>query len=713
MLKLKNVCKSYIVNKAKQKILDNITLDFDDRGLVLILGASGSGKSTLLNIIGGNLACDSGEILFNNRRINSLKPRELDSYRRTIVGTIFQDYNLIDYMNVYDNVALNCNSEMKKSMVMDILKQLKIYDKRYTAVRKLSGGEKQRVAIARTIVNDPKIILADEPTGSLDSQNGILVMEILRDISKYKLVIMVSHDKELTSKYADRVINIKDGKCTYEPLGIDTNEPMVFDSRKISRIRIFKLAMRNLWLKKLRTIISAIAISLGMMGIFTVINLYSNFDSEINDLERQVVSIFPITIRNGEYEIMDTKVNKSDNQIIIRNKNEQFYTNRINQKYIEYLNNIEEISYLNFDYDISMPAISDNYQLMDNKYLNSIPSIKYIDDNFNFLAGNNITNRFQILLKVDSNNNVPDELLNYFGISDNVSYDEVIGRKIKIIVNDQYYLYNNGYYIPNIDYVSMYEKSNIELTIVGIVKEKEVTVDESILYYDASLIDLLMDINSQSEIVRKQILVDYNVLGLNIGKNDMLSFLGYNTLPVEINIYVSNLSDKDKLIRYLDDYNLNNEKVLYVDTMSEAINILREFMMIIGIILIVFSVVSVIISLLLVGILTSVRVLECRKEIGILRNLGFSKKNIKELFNIENIILAIMAIIISAILVNLSVVPLNSLVNKYLDGANIFDINYVIFMLAGLFNIFIVREAGIIPAHRASKMDIISCIYNR
>ena len=422
MLKLKNVCKSYIVNKEKKNILDNITLDFDNKGLVLILGASGSGKSTLLNIIGGNLRCDSGEVWLDGVCINELKSRELDSYRKGVVGTIFQDYNLIDYMDVYDNIVLGSDREVD----INILKELNIYNKRYVRVSKLSGGEKQRVAIARALINNPKIILADEPTGALDSKNSILVMEILKKIASNRLVIVVSHDKELVSKYADRIINIKDGKCVYEPIDISNDEKMVLGNKNVSYKKILKLGIKNLWLKKVRTLISSLAIALGVMGMFTVINLYSNFNEEISDLEKRVVSIFPIVIGNGEYEILDAKINKSDSEIIIRNKEEQIHTNRINGKYIDYIKNIEEIAYLSFDYDISMPVISDRYNLIDNKYLKLVPDVKYIEDNFIFLAGNNISNCYQILLKIDSNNNVPYELLNYFGIGDNISYNEII-----------------------------------------------------------------------------------------------------------------------------------------------------------------------------------------------------------------------------------------------------------------------------------------------
>ena len=709
MLKLKNVCKSYIVNKEKKNILDNITLDFDNKGLVLILGASGSGKSTLLNIIGGNLKCDSGEIWFDGVCINKLKQKELDNYRKSVVGTIFQDYNLIQYMDVYDNIVLGSD----KKIDIDILKELDIYNKRYVRVNKLSGGEKQRVAIARAIMKDSKVLLCDEPTGALDSKNSILVMEILKKTAYDRLVIVVSHDKELVSKYADRIINISDGKCFYEAVECKEEEKLVLCNKKVNYKDILKLGIKNLWLKKVRTLISALAIALGLMGVFTVINLYNNFNKEINDLEKRVVSIFPIVVSNGEYKILDAKDDKSDSEIIVKDKSEQIHTNRISQKYIDYIKNIREVAYLNFNYDISMPVISDNDKLIDNKYLRTVPSIKYISDNYLFLAGKNIKNLQEILLKIDSNNNVPSELMDYFGIDNNISYDEIIGRKVKIITNNNYYMENNGYYVPGIDYNLMYEKSNIELTIVGVIKEKEIAIDESYLYFDNGLIEMITDINSDSEIVKKQIEKDYNVLGLNIGKNEMLSYLGYNVVPVGIEIYVNNLDNKDRVIKYLDDYNHNNEKLIYVDTMSDAVNVLKQLMMVIGVILIIFSVVSIIISLLMIGILTNVRVLECKKEIGILRSLGFSKKNIRSLFNTENVLLGVIAIVISIILINLMVHPLNMLVNKYLDEINVFDINYVIFILVGLFNIFIVREAGIIPAIRASRLDIVSCIYDR
>ena len=416
MLKLKNVCKYYKLGEEKKIILDNVNLDFKNRELVFILGASGSGKSTLLNIIGGNLKSDSGEIWLDGECISDYSDHEYDKYRSLVIGNIFQDYNLIDYLNVTENVLLGYSDGLSKKEIALLFKQLGIYDKRYEKVVNLSGGEKQRVAIARALVNNPDIILADEPTGALDSKNGIEVMEILSKIALNKLVIVVSHDNYLANKYASRIINIKDGKCDYVPL--NENSFIVTDGRKDkSKIySVIKLAIKNLLIKKMRTIFTAIAISLGVISMSLVVNLYSNFSSEINNLEKGVVSVFPIIVNNGDYQVLDEKEKIINNKIVIKDRNKYIHTNKINNNYLDYINHIDEIKYLTYDYDISLPLISDTYNKIDNKYLKIIPSEDYINDNYEILAGRNVKNKDEILLKLDNYNNVDSKLINNFNI---------------------------------------------------------------------------------------------------------------------------------------------------------------------------------------------------------------------------------------------------------------------------------------------------------
>ena len=713
MLKLKKVCKYYQVGKNKKLILDNITLDFKDRELVFILGASGSGKSTLLNIIGGNLRCDSGEIWLDGDCVSNYNEHELDGYRSTIIGNIFQDYNLIDYMNVTENVMLGYTGGMTKKEIATLFKQLGIYDKRYEKVVNLSGGEKQRVAIARALVNNPDIILADEPTGALDSKNGMQVMDILKSLAYNKLVIVVSHDHYLANKYASRIINICDGKCSYEI--IPGNSSIVKNDRenKSKFWAIIKFAIKSLWLKKIRTLFTIMAISLGIISMALVTNLSSSFTSAINDLEKEAVSVFPITISNGDYEVTDKEETKANDKLIIKNQSEFVHTNKINNNYLNYLKNIQEINYLVYNYDISMPLISDTYNKIDKSYLKVVPSDKYIHDNYDILYGKDIKNKYQVLLKVDENNNVDSELLNAFNINTDISYKMIVGRKIKVILNDLYYIKNGEYYITNNNYRELYDKSELELEIIGIVKAKEEADNRSYLYVSSELMDEIIKINSDSEIIKDGLKKDSNILGISADKDDTLAFLGYDALPSQINIYIANLFDKDKVIKKLDEYNQENDKLIYIDTMATAIDIVKKFIMIISIILIIFSIIAITISSLMIGILTNVRVLERKKEIGIFRSLGASKGDIRRLFNFQNMLIGCLALGISLFIIIVIKMPINNIIDNYLKIGDIFKINYGLLGLVFLINLIIIYIAGIIPTIKASRLAIVDCIYNR
>ena len=711
MLKLINVCKEYKNGKNKYLILDNINLSFNTKGLVFILGPSGSGKSTLLNIIAGNLKCDRGEVWLGNKCISKLSSRCLNNYRSNIIGNIFQDYNLIEYMSVIDNIKLAYNGKGNNGIIK-LLKDLNMYDKRNVIVSKLSGGEKQRVAIARALVNGNSIILADEPTGALDSKMGIQVMDILKEVSKDRLVIVVSHDNNLANKYASRIINIKDGKCESLTINTSSDNKIInnFKRKKNKITSIIKLAFKNLWLKKGRTLFTSLAISLGIISMFLVGNLYYNFNDEIKKMEKEVVSVFPISINNGEFEILDNKVKESNNKIIIKDRKKMIHTNKIDNDYLNYLKEIKEIKYIIYRYDALIPFVSDNHKMIDNNYLRVIPKDKYINDNYKILYGRNISNNREVLIKVDSNNNVDSRLLNYFNIDTDIEYSKIVGRKLKVILNDQYYIKNGNYYVANNNLDSIYNNSNMELTIVGIVKEKN-TVDEgNYIYYSNDLLTEILSINGKSNIVNSQIKSNYNVLGLNIEKGEMLSLLCFNSLPSGVDIYVSNLSLKKDVIKYLDKY---DKKLIYVDTMSSAIDIIRQFINIISLILVMFSIIAVIISSLMIAILTNVRVLERKKEIGILRSLGNSKRDIKRLFNLENMMIGLFALIISLLVCKSMVRPINNIMYKYLEISNIFRINYYIMLVIFLINMILIKISEIIPLYRAGRMDIVSCIYNK
>ena len=710
MLRLRNICKSYKIGKEDKVILDNINIDFKDRELVFILGPSGCGKSTLLNIISGNLRSDSGEILLGDKDICKFSDSELDGYRNSMIGNIFQDYNLIEYMSVIDDVMIASTFKIDKFRINTLLKQIGLQDKKKMIVNKLSGGEKQRVAILRALVNDSKIIIADEPTGALDSENSLKIMEILKKLSKNRLVIVVSHDNELAGKYADRIIKMNDGKVVYLPQ--ISNEEITFRMGKRIRLdSIFKIVFNNLWMKKGRTILTSLAMSFGIIGMLVVLCLSNNFNREIDMLEKDIVGVFPIKVSNGEIYKDNEIVVESNDKIII--KDDEVYKNEIDVSYMKYLEGIKEIKYMTYGYDISMPIISDRYKKIDFLYFEMIPSSGYIIDNYDLLYGDVPRNKGEILLKIDSNNNVDRELMEAFLIDDDIEYKEIVGRKMKVILNDEYYLLDGGRYVESYDYEEMYINGGIEITIVGVIREKDIIMDNSGFLYGSGLIYDVMDKNRDSEIVRKQLDIDVSVLGNGYDKKDMLNYLGYNSIPNSIDIYTSNLDDKREVIRLLDKYNSENKNVIYVDMMADTIMIVKDFVNIISIVMIIFSLVSVLVSSLMIGIFSNMKILERRKEIGILRSIGARKGDIVRLFNIENMIIAIFSVLVSVGLLLVLKKPLNMIIFNMTGLDEMFEINIMVVLIVFIFNIFIVRLAGIIPIRRASRMDITKCIYGR
>lgn len=712
MLKLINVNKSYKDGNYKNIVLDNINIDFNKKELVFILGSSGSGKSTLLNIIAGITDVDSGNILIDEIDITKFNSRELCSYRNNMIGYVYQDYQLIEYMSVIDNIKLGQTIFNDKKNIDDILDKVGLLDKKKVVVNKLSGGEKQRVAIARALINDTEIILCDEPSGALDSVNSIKIMELLKEISKDRLVIVVSHDNYLANKYASRIINICDGKVLYQKMDNKSSFKKI-SKKRISFKEILKLAFNNLKLKKWKTIFTSLAISLGFFCMMLVLNLSYSFNIVINDMEKEIVSMLPISISNMNYEILDSDIKKSNEMVIYKDISKYIHKNKINSDYIDYLNSIDEISYISYDYDISFPIISDKYLYLDSNYMKMLPDNNFINKNYDILYGNGINDMYDILLKVDSNNNVSSEILDIFNIDEDINYSELIGRSLRIIINDDYYIKNGDYYYINEDNKRLYDKSNIELKIVGIVREKEITLDNNYFYYHGDMMNYLLNINRNSKIIKDQLEREDLVINFYYDREHLLSYLGYNTIPNNINIYVDNLSNKKMVLNKLDEYNKNNDKIIYNDNLKDTMEIIKNMINIITLILIVFSMISVIVSSLMIFILTNNRVMESVKEIGILRCLGARRVDIRNLFNIENIIISVISSLIGICLMWIMKMPINYLFNIILGEDSILNINYVFVIICIVFNILMVLISGVIPVNMASRKKIVDCIYKR
>jgi len=279
MLQVKKISKQYKTGDLIQVALNNVSLNFRDNEFVSILGPSGSGKTTLLNIIGGLDRYDKGDLIINNVSTKHYKDRDWDSYRNHTIGFVFQSYNLIPHQTILANVELaltisGISKRERKRRALEALDNVGLKDQAHKKPNQMSGGQMQRVAIARALVNNPDILLADEPTGALDTETSVQVMELLKQVAKDKLVIMVTHNPEIAEEYSTRIVKLKDGKI------IGDTDPFNPDEKKLDKpqhknlgkssmsvLTAFSLSLNNLFTKKARTILTAFAGSIGIIGI--------------------------------------------------------------------------------------------------------------------------------------------------------------------------------------------------------------------------------------------------------------------------------------------------------------------------------------------------------------------------------------------------------------------------------------------------------------
>lgn len=702
MLQLEHVYKSY----KKEKILKDICISFSDNGLYSILGPSGSGKSTLLNLIFGITKVSSGDIYYDNLNITKMKNRKWDMWRNNTVSFIFQDYKLIDNMSVIDNIKLGENLSVKRSNIIDIMNYLGIYDIRNKNVNLLSGGEKQRVAIARTMVNDPRIILCDEPTGALDSENSIKIMNILSELSKDKLVIMVTHNKELAEIYSKKIYYIKDGIIDENTLMERSTNKFKLKKTKIRFLSTFKLALGNLKRKKLRTILTSFSNAIGLICVSLVLLLSSSFSREINSYEDDIISKVPIVIGNGSYEKMVDKNNYDMSKVNIKKEKDFIHTNKIDKEFMDYFKNISNSYYVSYNYDISMPIIGNN-EVLDLKYFNMLPYRENYNyyQNYELVSGRYINNSNELLLKVDSYNRVSDKIMELFNIKDNVNYEDVLGKYITIIDYDKYYSVLDDNIFVNDKY------DGNKLFVVGIIREKEIVDDNSYIMYDHKLLDKYIERNKNSLLVKSILDNKINLFGTS--REELLNYFLYNSIPNKISIYVNNTVEKDNLFNSIKLYNNSHDnKIIYVDTTKEMIDLVKDIIKIITVVLASFSIISIIVSSIMIMVLTNTSVLERIKEIGILRSLGGRRRDITRLFNLENMMIGIISSMISLFGIYLMINPINRVLDKYLEIGNIVDFDYKKLLIISLISIIFTVISGYVPSRMASKREIIDCFNN-
>lgn len=667
MLELKNVTKIYKTSGITQTALNKVSIKFRDNEFVSILGPSGSGKTTLLNIIGGLDHYTSGDLIISGISTKNYKDSTWDIYRNHKVGFVFQSYNLISHQTALSNVELaltisGVGKKERRKRAIEALKKVGLKDHKDKKPNQMSGGQMQRVAIARALVNDPDILLADEPTGALDSKTSVQIMDLLKEIAKDRLVVMVTHNPDLAKQYSTRIVKLKDGVITDDSNPYDGEEQEVSTNigkkTSMSFLTALSLSLNNLMTKKARTFLTAFAGSIGIIGIALILSLSNGVAKYIDDKEEEALSNYPLTIQKNTMDMtsMMTSMMESSkeeyNDDLIHSNNIlsnlltslKTKTNNLkdfksflddNKKIKKYANDIQykydlDINLYTKDVDgnnlrVNPTDISENLgtlsQFMQfsnsNVFVELFNNQKMLLDNYDLLAGNLPSNYNEVVIMVDSNNQISDYTLYALGLKsqseledivsksekgedvkssiETYSYDDLLGLSYKLVLNTDYYVKENNIWIDksnNKDYMDELLDSSCDIKVVGIIKAHENTSlnTTGAIGYTQDLTRYVIEKINDSDIVKEQkensdinvftgksfddnnITIDPSIYSLSESeiKSYMLNFADNKATyednlvrlgaidtsnPDEISIYPKDFNSKDEIVDIIDSYN--------------------------------------------------------------------------------------------------------------------------------------------------------------
>ena len=729
MLTLKNIKKIY--EQSDEAVLYDINLTFNRDEFVSILGCSGAGKSTLLNIIGGLDCKTSGKLLINGKDIYKCNDSNLDYYRKNNVGFIFQNYNLIEHLTVYENVMLSLlltNSKNKHKRVLKMLDKVGLKDKKDSKICDLSGGQKQRVAISRALINNPDIILADEPTGALDYKTGYEIMNLIKKLSKNKLVIMVTHNKVLAKKYSSRIIYLDKGRVIS-----DTNPSkkkkiyfnMKYNGRNLSIKNALLYSIKTIKAKRKSFLLTSLASSIGLILVALIISVSSGLKKEMNSYEKNVLSSVPIIIPSVKTKISD-KSKMPKNKLYSYDYKEESKINPINDDFVKYINKMKtKLSCdINYSRNLKFNILTEDYNLLDNVEFSQMPSIKYIKKNYTLLAGSYPKNKNELMLVADQKNRIDKNILDALKFNGDVNVSDIFKKKMKLIFNDDFYIKKDNVYFINKNFENVYkEKNNVALKIVGIIRltkdgkesyKNDLANERSSLAYLSNLADDVIDKNINSDITR-DINKNDNIMveGINETKDVLKKKLGGDKTPDLIYIYPKDYISKNLIIKYINKYNKNkkeSKKITYINYSKETIDASKQMINIISMVLILFSSISLICTSIMIGIITYISVNNRTKEIGILRSIGASKKDVSRVFNAETLIIGLVAGLIGIVVTLLLNIPINMIIKSIVGISNISKLPTAGAIILVVISVGLTMIAGLIPARFAAKRDPVEAL---
>lgn len=766
MLELKHIKKYYHVGDSVTKALDDVSIAFRKQEFVAILGPSGSGKTTMLNGIGGLDIYDSGDLVIKGKSTKDFTEADWDAYRNNSVGFIFQSYNIISHLSILDNVEMGMTlsgvgNEEKRRKATEALERVGLGPHINKRPNQLSGGQLQRVAIARAIANDPEILLCDEPTGALDTETSQEIMQLIKELSAERLVIMVTHNPTLAKQYADRIINFADGKIQ------DDSNPYVEDvskdnfelkKTKMTFWTALKLSFTNLKTKKARTALTAFASSIGIISIAIVLALSSGFQKQIDKTQSNTLAQFPVTIsQTASKQTAPSKSVKNSNSKKVTAKLSQqekmTHTNKLNKSYLNYVKNLSpELSKdITYNYSTGMNLLSKTdgkvktaqfsntngssstmsgmtaamasttgiggsvYPSSDNNGLN------FLKKHYKVIAGTTPKNENDVILIVDRDNSTNINALKNIGLNvksgQKLDFNKIVGKEFKIVANNDFYTkVSDNLYTPNPDLTQIYDNSNNKtVKIAGIMKVRSKSSENILasgIAYSDKLTQEIIETNKNSEIVKAQKTSDTNVLtGSSVDsttKESLVSYLGGSATPSSIMIYPSTFKNKDKVLSYLDKYNKGkkaSDKVIYTDLAGQVSDLTGGLMDAITYVLIAFAGISLVTSMIMIAIITYTSVLERTKEIGILKALGARKKDITRVFDAETTILGVSSGLLGVIIAWLATFPINIILQNMTDLKNVAQLNPVHALILIVISTVLTVLGGHILAKMAAKKD--------
>ena len=657
-LSIKGVSKFYkLGNKSTFQALSDINLEFEKGELVSIIGESGSGKSTLMNIIGGLDSDFEGEIIAGGENLRELKDKGLDSYRKNKVGFVFQSFNLIPHLSILDNVTIaltlsNVNGEEKVRKATEVLSKLGLEKHLKKKPNQLSGGQKQRVAIARALINDPEIILADEPTGALDSETSFQILDILKDIAdEGKLVIMVTHSEKIAS-ISSRIVEISDGKVirdekskTYQHKEVEkfiSEEPKKKKSGNLSFFQAIRLSFHNMWASKTKNFLMAFGVSISLISLILMLSLGSGLTGYISGLADSYSSPEIVTIsKRSEDPFSALSPGKFTDDEIAKVKDD--INAHLEEKGNDFrVQNAENISYgwsqLTGFTDQAMISYTINEDGEDVEkdakifYVYTTPTYYTTD---NLLAGE-ISGNNEIMLS--------SAILKLLGYT---KYEEVIGKQVTITFNK---------YVRTV-------------TISAIV-DVNMFADMLIMYVDYDFLNGLVELATGEKLAPTSIFI----------KTD-----GLETTKL-INDYIKTREDLTGQLE---------------ETMA---NMFSEMLSTFSTAMIIISVISLTVATIMILTVLYMSVSERTREIGVLKSIGARKKDIRLIFSTESFLIGLLSGIVGIILSLVVGGILTLILNALLGFAPIAFVWYYYLLALGV-SVVISVLAGLYPASRASKLD--------